>query len=123
MKSTKRFKNVDEYIKSFPKDIQPRIKILREIVRKNAPKAEEVISYNMPAYKLDGSILVYFNAYEHHIGLYPYPSAIKEFKKESEGYKTRTGTIQFDHSQKLPVSLISKMIKFRIKEKLTKKKA
>ncbi len=117
----KRFKTIDEYIKFYPKDVGAKIQTIREIVKKLAPKAEEKISYNMPAFKLNG-VLVYFSAHTNHIGLYPYPSAIKAFKKESVGYKTGPGTIQFPLDKKLPITLITKIVKFRVKESLSKKK-
>jgi uncharacterized protein YdhG (YjbR/CyaY superfamily) len=116
----KRFKTIDEYIKSFPKDVGTRLKTIKEIVKECAPQAQEVISYNMPAFKLNG-VLVYFAAYKDHIGLYPYPSAIKEFKTESAKYKTSTGSIQFPKDKPLPLPLIRKIVKYRVKESLAKK--
>ncbi len=121
MKLTKRFKTIDEYIELFPKNIRERLEIIRGIINKNAPGAVEVISYNMPAFKLNG-ILVYFAAFDKHIGLYPYPSAVTSFKKELSNYKTGKSTIQFPHDKKLPVTLIAKIVKFRMKEKASPKK-
>ncbi len=121
IQKTKRFKTVDEYIKSYPKDVGVKLQTVREIIKKIAPKAEESISYNMPAFKLQG-VLVYFSAHQKHIGLYPYPSAIKAFKKDAVGYKTGPGTIQFPLDKKLPNGLIAKIVKFRVKEKSTIKK-
>ena len=112
MKTTKA-KTVDEYIARAPKEVAQRLKTIREIVKKNAPGATEVISYGMPAFKLN----VYFAAHKNHIGLYPYPSAIKAFKKDSTKYKTATGSIQFPLDQKLPIALITKIVKYRVKEK------
>jgi uncharacterized protein YdhG (YjbR/CyaY superfamily) len=79
--------------------------------------AVETISYSMPAFKINKGIFVYFSAHKNHIGLYPYPSAIKAFKKETAKYKTGPGTIQFQNNEKMPVGLITKIIKFRLKEK------
>jgi len=78
-KSTKRFKNISEYIKSCPKDVGAKLQTIRMIVRKAAPNAQEVISYNMPAFKLNG-LLLYFVAHTNHIGLYPYSSVIRALK-------------------------------------------
>ena len=113
-------KSIDEYIALYPKDVAQKLQTIREIVKKNAPNAQEVISYSMPAFKLNGQLL-YFSAHTHHIGLYPYPSALKSFKKEGSKYKTGRGSIQFPFDQKLPIPLITKIVKYRVKEKLTKK--
>ena len=109
--------NVDEYIASFPKDIQKLLKQLRTTIRKAAPQTEETISYQMPAYNLYGKV-VYFAAYEKHIGFYPMPSAIENFKKELAGYKTSKGTVQFPLDKPLPLVLIAKITAFRVKENL-----
>ncbi|MFZ2522187.1 MAG: DUF1801 domain-containing protein [Minisyncoccia bacterium] len=118
----KKVKNIEDYIRLQPKKVASKLKIIHGIVKKLVPDVEEKISYGMPAYKLSGKILIYFSAHKNHIGLYPYPSAIKAFKKESVKYKTSTGTIQFQHSEKLPVPLITKIIKFRMSEIVTVKK-
>ena len=110
---------VDHYIAQFPKETQLLLKQLRATIKKIAPKAEEVISYNMPAYKYHG-MLVYFAGYQHHIGFYPMPAAIKEFKQELIKYKQANGSVQFPIDQKLPLNLISKMIKFRVAQNLEK---
>lgn len=116
--------NVDQYIKGYPKDIQKTLKEIRAIIKKSAPKAEEVISYGMPAYKYHG-MLAYFAAHTNHVGLYPMPSGIMKFKKELEPYipaKTKS-TIQFPFGKKLPTGLITKVIKWRMKENLNKTEA
>ncbi len=120
------FKTVDQYISAFPKNVQVMLKQMRETVQKAAPQAEEVISYNMPALKLNG-VLVYYAGNKAHIGFYPLPSAIIAFKKELEGYVTSKGAIQFPLEKKLPVTLIKNIVQFRMleneeKEKLKKKK-
>lgn len=114
-------KTVDQYLKLFPKDVSLRLKKIRDIVQKAAPKAEEKISYGMPAYKLNG-ILVYFAAYKNHIGFYPMKKVIVSFKKELVNHKTSKGTVQFPHDKPLPVGLITKMVKMRVKENLEKNK-
>ncbi len=107
--------NVDQYILHFPPTTQKLLQQLRKLIRKAAPKAKEVISYGMPAYKLNG-MLVYFAGYKKHIGFYAVPSGIAAFKKELENYKTSKGTIQFPLDKPLPLVLVSKIVKFRIKE-------
>jgi uncharacterized protein YdhG (YjbR/CyaY superfamily) len=116
------YKNIDDYIASFPKDLQIILEQMRTIIRKAAPKAEEVISYAMPAFKLN-SVLVYFAGYKNHIGLYPMPSAIIAFKKELSIYKSSKGAVQFPLDKPLPSALITKMVKYRIAENLQKAKA
>jgi uncharacterized protein YdhG (YjbR/CyaY superfamily) len=114
-----KFKNIDEYILIFPKDVQKILRQIRETIKKAAPNAEEVISYGMPAFK-QSKVLVYFAAYKNHIGFYPTANPIKAFSKELDGYKTSKGTIQFPLDKKIPLTLISKITKFRVKEDLEK---
>ena len=112
--------SVDEYIANFPEDAQKLLKELRATILKSAPKAEETISYQMPAYKLGGA-LVYFAAYKKHIGFYPGASGVKHFEKEISDYKNSKGAIQFPIDQPLPLKLIEKIVKFRVKENLEQK--
>lgn len=120
LRPTKKLTTIDEYIKLFPKDIAVRLQTIRKIVNKVAPDAQEVISYSMPAFKLNG-ILVYFAAHTHHIGLYPYPSAMKKFKIDLKQYKTAKSSIQFMNNKPLPLKLIEEIVKFRVKEKRSTK--
>lgn len=106
---------VDAYIAGFPEATQKLLKQLRNTIRKAAPKAEEGISYQMPAYKLNG-VLVYFGGYANHIGFYPTGSSITYFQKEIVGYKTSKGTIQFPLDKALPLPLIKKIVAFRMQE-------
>ncbi|MCH1913471.1 DUF1801 domain-containing protein [Leptospira noguchii] len=115
------FKNIDEYINLFPKDVQDKLRKLRSTIRKAAPNAEEKISYQMPAFVLNGN-LVYFAAYKKHIGFYPTSSGIKKFQTELTKYKTTKGAIQFPMDQPLPLKLIAKIVKYRIKENTQTKK-
>ena len=120
----KKARNVDEYISWFPIETQEKLIQLRETIIKVAPMAEEVISYAMPAYKLNG-ILVYFAGYANHIGFYPTSTGIAAFKDELDGYTFSKGAIQFPLNKKLPITLIRKIVKHRIelnaKPKLLKK--
>jgi uncharacterized protein YdhG (YjbR/CyaY superfamily) len=118
-----KFKYVEEYLSIFPEEIKELLQTLREAIKEAAPEAEEVISYNMPAYRYNG-ILVYFAAYKNHIGFYPGSSLINEvFKKDLVKYKTSKGTIQFPLAKAIPVMLIKKIVRFRVKYNLDKAKA
>ena len=111
--------DVDEYIAGFPKDTQKLLEQLRAAIMKAAPGAEEAISYQMPAYKYHG-MLVYFAGYKSHIGFYPTASGIETFKKELSVYKGAKGSVQFPLDKPLPLQLVTKIVKFRMKENLEK---
>lgn len=115
MEAVKRPDTVDEYISNYPEDLQERLKDIRETIKKAAPDAIEKISYGMPAYTYKG-MLLYFAMHTNHIGLYPYPSAMEAFSKKIAGYRTSKGTIQFPNNEKLPLKLISEMVKFRVRD-------
>lgn len=108
--------SIDDYLATFPKEVQARLKQMRTIIHKAAPRVEEKISYGMPAFSLNGKNLIYFAGYKQHIGLYGVPDT-KEFQKEFVAYKTSgRGTIQFPLDKPLPVALISKIVKYRIQK-------
>lgn len=109
------------YISAAPKEAQSKLRQLRATIKKAAPKAEEYMSYGMPAYRQDG-ILVYFAGYKNHVGLYATPKGNEAFKKELTTYKTGKGSIQFPLNAPLPLTLITKIVKFKIKENLQKQK-
>src|SRR5690606_18339110 len=113
---TKNYKNTEEYILQFPKEVQVILKKIREIVLKNTPNAIESISYGMPAFKLLGKPLVYFAGYKNHIGFYALPSGNEAFKKQLSNYKTGKGSIQFSLDKEMPWKLIEEIVKFRAKE-------
>src|SRR5260221_13401533 len=115
-------RTVDEYISKYPEKVQIILQKFRETIKKAAPKAEEVISYQMPAFKQNGN-LVYFGGWKSHIGFYPVSTAIKAFKKELSGYDGAKGTVKFPLDKPIPYRLISKIVKFRVKENLEKAKA
>ncbi len=110
-----KFKDADSYIAVFPENTQKMLQQLRSIIKKAAPASAEVISYNMPAYKLNG-ILVYFAGYENHIGFYPTSLPIQVFKEKLTAYKTSKGAIQFSLDEQLPADLIKRIVKFRIEQ-------
>ncbi len=111
----KKFQSVDEYISALPDPARGAIAGLREAIRQAAPQADEVISYNMPAYRWNG-MLVWFAAFKKHIGFYPKPSAIAAFKRQLEPYKTSKGAIQFPIGQPMPLRLVKQIVEFRLDE-------
>jgi uncharacterized protein YdhG (YjbR/CyaY superfamily) len=113
---------VDEYIHSFPKKTQTHLKAIRKVIKTNAPEAEEQIAYKMPAFKLHKKPLVYFAAYEKHIGLYATPSGHAKFKKELSVYKQGKGSVQFPLDQPMPLDLIKRIVAFRVNENTVKEK-
>jgi uncharacterized protein YdhG (YjbR/CyaY superfamily) len=115
----KRPSTVDEYIAQFSPQTQRTLQQVRALIKKTAPDAEEVISYAMPGYKWNG-MLVWFAGYGHHLGFYPMPSALTAFKSELSKYKSSKGAVQFPLDQKMPVALITKIIKYRMEENLMK---
>jgi uncharacterized protein YdhG (YjbR/CyaY superfamily) len=116
-----KFKDADKYIEKSPRNIRKTLVEIRKTIKKAAPKATEKISYGMPTFVLNGN-LVYFAAFKHHIGFYPTSSPIVVFKKELSSYKTSKGAIQFPIDEPIPYSLITKIVKYRVKENLEKRK-
>lgn len=119
--SKKKFKTIDEYIATFPLNVQTILEELRQAIRDAAPQAEEVISYQMPAFKQNG-ILVYFAAFKSHIGFFPTSSGIAAFKEELSEYETSKGTVRFPLDKPIPLDLVKKIVRYRVKENLDKKK-
>ena len=113
MKENKIAESVPEYIARYPASVQKSLKKLRATIKKAAPKAKEVISYGIPAYKMDEP-LVYFAAYAKHIGFYPTSTGIKAFPKELAKYKTSKGAVQFPIDEEIPWTLVTKIVKHRI---------
>ncbi len=118
----KEYRSIDEYIAGFPENVQIIVEELRQVIRDSAPGAEEAISYQMPVFKLKGN-LVYFAAFKNHIGLYPTPTGTEQFKKELSVYEGGKGSIRFPLDKPIPYGLISRIVKFRVKENLEKAEA
>lgn len=116
---TVKLNTIDEYIFSFPKEIQKMLEEVRATIRKAVPDAVEAISYAMPTFKLNGN-LVHFAAFKNHIGFYPTPNGIEEFEKALSIYKQGKGSIQFPIDKELPLDLISNIVKYRVKKNLEK---
>jgi len=117
---TKRPANIDEYIGGFPNHVQEILEKIRITIQKAAPDATEKISYAMPAFEQNG-IVVYFAAFKNHIGLYALPTGHEAFKEEFLPYKSGKGSVQFPITKPIPYDLITKVVKFRVKENLEKK--
>ncbi len=114
--NTKQPKNIDDYIKGFPKTTQAILKKVRATIKASAPKADEAIKYQMPTFVLNSKNLVHFAGYKNHIGFYPIPSGITAFKKELSKYKMGKGSVQFPIDEPIPYALIKKIVQYRVKE-------
>jgi uncharacterized protein YdhG (YjbR/CyaY superfamily) len=112
--------NIDEYIDGFPESTQAILTRLRLAIKKAAPDAEEAIKYGMPTFIFRGN-LVHFAAYKNHIGFYPTPSVIIHFSSQLSNYVTSKGAIQFPIGKPIPLLLIRKMVRFRLKQQMEKK--
>ena len=116
-----KLQTIDEYIGTFPEGIQEILEEVRRLIRETAPDAEETINYKIPTFKLNGN-LVHFAAYKTHIGFYPTPSGIEDFKEELSQYKPAKGSVKFPLNKSIPYKLIRRFVEFRVKEQLEKKK-
>ena len=117
----KEYKTIDEYLALFPKDIQKILQELRLAIRDSAPDAVEVINYQMPTFKLNGN-LVHFAAAKSHIGFYPTPSAIEAFEEELSDYEVSKGTVRFPMNKPIPIDLVKRIVRFRVKENISNNK-
>jgi len=114
--------NIDEYITGFPKTTQKILKQVRATIKKAAPAAQEKISYGIPTFTLNDRYLIYFAGFKNHISLYPAPRSNEIFKKELSVYKGGKGTVQFPLDKPMPLHLITRIVKFKIKENSIKAK-
>jgi uncharacterized protein YdhG (YjbR/CyaY superfamily) len=110
-------RDIDEYIAGFPEHIQEILEKIRRTIIEAAPDTEEKISYRIPTFTLKGN-LIHFAAFKNHIGLYPTPRGIEEFKEELSGYEGGKGTVRFPLDQPIPFDLIRRIVEFRVKENL-----
>jgi uncharacterized protein YdhG (YjbR/CyaY superfamily) len=117
-----KIKNIDEYIAGFPGEVREILEEIREAVRKAAPGAKEAIKYKMPAFTLEGN-LVFFAAFKDHIGFYPPVAGSKELQKALAVYEGPKGSLKFPIDKPLPIALIRKVVKIRVKENLEKAEA
>ncbi|MFC4872567.1 iron chaperone [Negadavirga shengliensis] len=118
----KKAESISEYIAGFPQETQRVLEEIRATIKNVVPEAEESISYGMPTFNLHGHYLVYFAAYKKHIGFYPVPVENDFFKQELSSYKTGKGSVQFPLAKPMPLDLIVKIVQFRVKVNLEKRK-
>ena len=119
--TTPKPKDIDEYIARFPPETQEVLEQIRATIKTVVPDAEETISYGIPTFNLNGTYLIYFAAYKKHIGFYPVPSEIDELDMEFASYKTSgKGTLQFPLDKPMPLDLITKLVRFKVKENVEK---
>ena len=111
--------SIDAYIATFPPEVQALLQQMRQTIQKAAPKATEAISYQIPTFRLQGN-LVHFAGFKKHIGFYPGAAGIAAFQDELAGYKSAKGSVQFPLDQPLPLALVTKIVKFRVKQNLEK---
>src|SRR5687767_10726412 len=103
-------RDMDEYIRGFPIDVQKILEKIRMTIRKAAPEAEEAISYQIPAFTLNGKQLIYFAGFKNHIGLYPAPRAVERFKVALSGYEGGKDTVRFPLDKPIPYNLITRIV-------------
>jgi uncharacterized protein YdhG (YjbR/CyaY superfamily) len=113
--------NIDAYIAGFPRAVQAHLKQIRATIKRVVPDAEEAIKYRMPTFVLNEN-LVHFAAFANHIGFYPTPPGIETFKDELSSYKGAKGSVQFPIDHPMPLHLIERIVKFRVKEVRAKTK-
>jgi len=107
--------SIDDYIQTFPIEVQKKLQSIRKLIKKLAPEAEEKISYQIPTFYLNGN-LVHFAAFKSHIGFYPTPSGISSFEKELSKYKQGKGSVQFPLDRPIPMDLIARIVEFRLEK-------
>jgi uncharacterized protein YdhG (YjbR/CyaY superfamily) len=108
-------KDINQYIAAFPPAVRAKLRTIRGAIRKAAPQAKEAIKYRMPTFTQHGN-LVHFAAYQHHIGFYPAPRALEQFKEELSAYEGSKGAVRFPLDKPVPVGLIGRIVKFRVQQ-------
>lgn len=116
MEPKKQWTSIDQYIHSFPSEVQNVLQTIRKTIQEAAPEAVEAISYQMPTFKLQGKNLVHFAAWKEHIGFYPTPRGLETFEKELATYNGAKGSVQFPLTQPMPLELIKKIVQFRVED-------
>ncbi len=117
----KHFNTIDEYIETFPEEVQGILEKMRQTIRKAAPEAEEAISYQIPTFKLKGN-LVHFAAFKDHVSFFPTARGVEAFKKELSQHVGSKGTVRFPPDKPIPYDLVKRIVMFRRKENLSKKR-
>lgn len=113
-----KFISINEYVSSLPENAQKAMSEIIATIKAKVPNAEEYISYNMPAFKVNGEYFVHFSAWKNHIGMYPIPAGNEAFQKQIEPYRSAKSSLNFPLDKPMPIKLIEKVIKFRIAENL-----
>lgn len=114
--------SVEDYIRSFPEEIQVILNKVRKVIKEKAPEAVENIAYGMPGYKTNGRPLVYFGGFKNHLGFFATPTGHAEFSEELAKFRQGKGSVQFPYDQPIPYGLIGRIVEFRVKENQLKKK-
>lgn len=117
----KSYKDIDEYISTFPQNVQLLLQQMRETIHQAALLAHEAIKYGIPTFVSNGN-LVHFGGYKNHIGFYPAPMGVEAFNEETAKYEAGKGTLQFKLDEPLPLELITRIVKFRVEKNLEKKR-
>jgi uncharacterized protein YdhG (YjbR/CyaY superfamily) len=120
MKRTDAAATIDDYIAGHPPKIRARLSAMRRTIRKHAPGAEERISYRIPTFYLGGN-LVHFAAFDRHVGFYPGAAGIAAFQDALAGYKSAKGSVQFPHTEPLPLELVAEIVRFRVAQQAGKR--
>lgn len=115
----KDIQTIEQYIAGFPPEIQSILETLRSVIKEEAPDAEETINYQLPTFKLHGN-LIHFGAFKNHIGLYPTPSGMEQFREALSAYENAKGSVKFPLNQPMPWDLIREIVRFRVNENLEK---
>ncbi len=113
-----KFTSINEYVSTLPENAQKAMGEIIAAIKDNVPDAEEHISYNMPAFKVNGEYFIHFSAWKNHIGMYPIPAGNEAFQKAIEPYRSAKSSLNFPLDKPMPIKLIEKVIKFRIAENL-----
>ena len=113
-----KFTSINEYVSTLPENAQMAMREIIASIKARVPDAEEHISYNMPAFKVNGGYFIHFSAWKNHIGMYPIPAGNEAFQKQIEPYRSAKSSLNFPLDKPMPIKLIEKVIKFRIAENL-----
>ena len=113
-----KFTSINEYVSTLPENAQKAMSEIIAAIKTRVPNAEEHISYNMPAFKVNGEYFIHFSAWKNHIGMYPIPAGNEAFQKQIWPYRSAKSSLNFLLDKPMPIKLIEKVIKFRIVENL-----
>ncbi len=120
MEMSKKISSIAQYIATFPPEVRKKLITVKKTIREIVPQAEETISYQIPTFKLNGRYLIYFAGFNNHISLYPVPSGSDSFNKQITRFRTGKGTLQFPLDAPLPIPLIRRIVKQRLKDNLSR---